>query len=326
MEKMEMNFHFSSEVKKNILDFLNLILFCILSGVLLSFFGRYHWFFNLFDQFWSFYLIISIVLALIFVYLKKNIQIVLSLLVIIICVSIFYKLKSHSPRALESSFKIYYHNINSSNSSLEELSKNIKNSNAEIVMLVEATPEVEHVLTHNLGDYFNKYSLSRDDNFGFLILSKSNFKLEEVHERDGIPVYVKFFIDKYNMKAYLLHLPPPLWREAWRTQKEILALIANEINKNKNQSFLILGDLNMTTSSSPFQDFYRQLDSNFYSQELFLQGTWPSFMPGVLSLPIDHVLSNINFETKIGPAVGSDHKSIVVRIDAISNFKHKKAQ
>ena len=81
----------------------------------------------------------------------------------------------------------------------------------------------------------------------------------------------------------------------------------------------------MTTSSSLFQDFYRQLNHKFYSQELFSSGTWPSFMPGVLRLPIDHVLSNINFETKIGPAVGSDHKSIVVRIDAISKLEQNKA-
>jgi endonuclease/exonuclease/phosphatase (EEP) superfamily protein YafD len=137
---------------------------------------------------------------------------------------------------------------------------------------------------------------------------------------------VKIFVEKYNMKIYFLHLPPPLWREAWETQKETLDLISKEINRNKNQSFLILGDLNMTTSSSLFQDFYRQLNPKCYSQELFSSGTWPSFMPGVLRLPIDHALSNINFETKIGFAAGSDHKSIVVRIDAISKFEQKKAQ
>ncbi|MBP9681343.1 MAG: endonuclease/exonuclease/phosphatase family protein [Bacteriovorax sp.] len=319
-----MSFQFSSEAKKIIRDSLDFILFCVLSGVLLSFFGRYYWFFNLFDQFWSFYLIFSIFLVLISLYLKKNIQFIFSSLVFIICVCIFYKLKNHSPGTIESSFKVYYHNINSSNSSLDELSKNIKNSNAEIAMLVEATPEIEHVLTHDLGFYVNRYSLARDDNFGFLILSKINFKLEEIHERDGVPVYVKLFFEKYNMKIYLLHLPPPLWEEAWKTQRETLTLIANEINQNKNQSFLILGDLNMTTSSSPFQDFYRKLDSDFYSQDFFLQGTWPSFLPEYFSLPIDHVLSNRNFEMKIGLAAGSDHKSILVRIDGASILGEKK--
>lgn len=192
--------------------------------------------------------------------------------------------------------------------------------------MVEATPEIENILIRHLDDYSNHFSLVRDDNVGFLILSKIKFKLEEIHESIGIPVYVKFFVEKYNLKIYLLHLPPPLWREAWETQKETLALIAKEINRNRNLSFLILGDFNMATSSSQFQDFYRQLDPEFYSQELFYQGTWPSFLPGCLSLPIDHVLSNINFETEIGFAAGSDHKSIVVRIDAISKFAQKKAR
>ena len=80
----------------------------------------------------------------------------------------------------------------------------------------------------------------------------------------------------------------------------------------------------MTTSSSPFQDFYRKLDSDFYSQDFFLQGTWPSFLPEYFSLPIDHVLSNRNFEMKIGLAAGSGHKSILVRIDGASILGEKK--
>lgn len=308
-----MNFHFSSQAKKNIFEFLNLTLFLISGGVLISFLGRYHWFFNLFDQFWSFYLFVSIVLALFFMFLRKNVQTFLSLFIFIICSAVFYKIDRHSYLKVDSSFKIYYHNINSSNSSLTELSYNIKKADTEIATLVEVTPEIENVIVRDLVDYSNRFSLARDDNFGFLILSKINFKLEEIYERIGIPVYVKIFVKKYNLKIYLLHLPPPLWREAWETQKEALALIVTEINRNKNQSFLILGDLNMTTSSSQFQDFYRQLNPKFYSQELFFKGTWPSFFPGYLSLPIDHVLSNRNFEMEIGPSAGSDHRSIVVK-------------
>ncbi|MDD4975421.1 MAG: endonuclease/exonuclease/phosphatase family protein [Bacteriovorax sp.] len=314
-----MNFYFSSQVKKNILDFLDLTLFLTSGGVLISFLGRYHWFFNLFDQFWSFYLFVSIVLALFFIFLRKKVQTFLSVFVLITCCAVFYKIDRYSDLKFHSSYKIYYHNINSSNSSLVELSYNIKKTNTEIVTLVEATPEIENVIVRNLVDYSNRFSLARDDNFGFLILSKINFKLEEVYERIGIPVYIKFFVKKYNFRIYLLHLPPPLWREAWETQKEALSLIANEINRNKNQSFIILGDLNMTNSSSQFQDFYRQLNPKFYSQELFSQGTWPSFVPRYISLPIDHVLSNRNFEMEIGPSAGSDHRSIIVKISAFTH-------
>ena len=315
-----MNFHFSNQAKKNIYDFSNLVLFLISGAALLSFLGRYHWFFNLFDQFWSFYLLVSVSLGVIFLFLKFTLQILLSIFISIICIFVFYKIDSHSGYKINSSSTIYYQNVNSSNSSFAELSQNIKKSDAEIVTLVEATPEIENGVTRNLSEYSNKYSLVRDDNFGFLLLSKIKFNLEEIHESTGIPVYVKIFVEKYNLKIYLLHLPPPLWKDAWETQKATLNLISNEINKSKNQSFLILGDLNMTTSSSLFQDFYRKLNHKFYSQELFSSGTWPSFMPRPLRLPIDHVLSNRNFETQIGPAVGSDHKSIVIKINGIPKF------
>lgn len=321
-----MNFLFSREANKNFLDFLDLILFCVLTSVVLTFLRSYHWFFNLFDQLWSFHLIVSVFLVFLFVCLRKKIQVAFSMLVFIISSFVFYHVKWNSPKVIDTGFKIYYHNINSSNSSIEELSKNIRNSRAEIVALVEVTPENEQVLLHKHSEYPVKYSLARDDNFGFLILGKINFNLEEVHESYEIPVYIKLFVEKHNVKIYLLHLPPPLWRDAWEMQKEALSLIASEINKNKNQSYLIFGDLNMTSSSSTFVDFYRQLGPSFYFQELFFQGTWPSFLPTFLRLPIDHVLSNRNFEINIGHAAGSDHKSIVIDIDEISHLSQEMAQ
>lgn len=313
-----MNFIFSSQAKKNLWEFLDLTLLLLSVGLSISLLARYHWFFNLFDQFWTFYLILSIILLLVFLIFKKKAHALISLFLLIACAAVFYKIDLNpSLGSFNSNFKIYYHNINSSNSSLEELSRNIEKTNADIVALVEVTPEIEKIITHNLSDYSNRFSLPRDDNFGFLILSKTNFKVEEIHEYMGIPIYVKIFIEKHNIKMFLLHLPPPLWREAWVTQKEVLALIAKEINKSNNQTFFIIGDFNMTTTSAQYQDFYKQLESKFFSQDGFFQGTWPSFMPGFLSLPIDHVLSNRKFEMKIDHPSGSDHKSIIVRIGAI---------
>jgi endonuclease/exonuclease/phosphatase (EEP) superfamily protein YafD len=313
-----MNLHFKSQAKIFLLDFCNMVLFFVLCSVLLSFLAHFHWFFNLFDQFWPIYLTLSFLLILIFVFFKKQPQVILSLIVFFICLAVVYKKNTHKFVKIASGYKIYYQNINSSNSSLVELSKKIRGSAAEFVTLVESTPEIERLIKTSLKDYTQILSLSRDDNFGFLILSKTKIKLEEVHERSEIPIYVKFFIEKYNMTIYLLHLPPPLWKEAWEIQKETLALILKEINTNKKQSFLILGDLNMTTLSSQFQDFYTLLNPEFSSQELNSLGTWPSFMPKFLSLPIDHVLSNRNFEMEIGPAVGSDHRSIIIKMDAFT--------
>lgn len=299
-----MIFPFSSLVKKNILKFLDLIVALLLGGVALSFLARYHWFFNLFDQFWFLYLILSIALALAFLVLKKIMRSLLALFLCLVCILVFYKINMNPYlHRVNSSFKIYY--------------QNIKKSNAKIAALVEVTPDIEKVLTRNLSDYKNYTSRTRDDNYGFLILSKIDFKLEETYESMGIPVYVKIFIEKENIEMYLLHLPPPLWREAFEIQKEALAVIAKEIHKNQNKSFLIIGDLNMATYSSLFQDFYKQLNSSFYSQGLFSEGSWPSFMPEFLRLPIDHVLSNRQFEIKIGQPSGSDHKSIIVKIGAI---------
>jgi endonuclease/exonuclease/phosphatase (EEP) superfamily protein YafD len=308
-----MSFHFFDPPKKNIAECFDFLLFAVSATIATSFFARYHWLFNLTDHLWSLYFIILLFASVFFLVSKKYFKLFFTLFLFFVCLFVILRNPEHeAPREMNSNIKVYYHNINVDNSSLDELSVALKKMDPLVIVLVEVTPESEEKLRHNLPNYSNTYSLSRDDNFGFLILSKIKFNIEDLYERDGVPFYIKFFIAEYGIEFFSLHLPPPLWEEALEIQREALKKISNEISKDR--SYIILGDMNMTSWSSIFQDFRKHLRPGFYSMSAFSNGTWPSFLPSYFSLPIDHVLSNREFRTEIGSALGSDHKSIIINL------------
>ena len=250
-----------------------------------------------------------------FLFSKLFIKSFFSSVLFFVCLVVLYHSKTnHVADVTEAKIKIYYHNVNSSNSSLEGLADNILKSKADIICLVEVSPDIDIFLRKKLSNYSHTYSIPRNDNFGFSIFSKHKFNMHYVHEAQGIPVYVKLYFESINIKFYLIHLPPPLWKEAWVTQEETLSLITNEINKNRMLPFLVVGDMNMTPSSSIFLDFYKKLQPKYDSGKNFFLGTWPSFLPKYFSLPIDHVFSDERFDIEQGSSAGSDHRSFIIRM------------
>jgi endonuclease/exonuclease/phosphatase (EEP) superfamily protein YafD len=307
---------FKNQAKNDIADFSYFLLLAITTSIIAAFFSRYHWFFNLFDHLWIYYLFTSLITSALFIFLKFYLKSFFSLAILFICMFVLFKTKpdTASPN-LKKKFTLYYHNINSANSSLNNLANTIINSKADIICLVEVTPLIDVFLQEKFKNYPHNYSIPRNDNFGFLISSIQKINILQVYEREGIPIFIKFSLENNNLKIYLVHLPPPLWREAFETQRETLDLITADIHKNKTESYIIVGDLNMTPESSIFEDFYNQLSPQYYIGKTFNQGTWPSFMPPFLRLQLDHVLSNQKFSMAIGPASGSDHKSLIVKMN-----------
>lgn len=234
----------------------------------------------------------------------------------IICILVLYRsIQDKAADNFQPNLTMYYHNINSTNNSLPNLADTIIKSKVDVIGLVEVSPEINLFLTNQLSNYHHNFSLPRNDNFGFSIFSKDKITILQVFMEDGYPIFIKFHIGNNNINIYLMHLPPPLWRGAIKAQKETLALITDDINKNKTVPYLIIGDLNMSPESALFQDFYKKIHPPYYTNNILTQGTWPSFMPFFLRLQLDHVLSNKRFKKEVGVSAGSDHQSLLIKLN-----------
>ena len=68
---------------------------------------------------------------------------------------------------------------------------------------------------------------------------------------------------------------------------------------NSNKNLIIMGDLNMTTTSKRFTNFLKDTNLYTYASYKHPTSTWPTFLPGFLGIQIDHVLFSKNFNERI---------------------------
>lgn len=96
---------------------------------------------------------------------------------------------------------------------------------------------------------------------------------------------------------------------------ELAALIAEMYGPT-----ILIGDLNMTSWSPAFGDLIRRTRLRDSRHGLGIQPTWPSFLPKVFRIPLDHCLVSPAVrvvDRRIGPHIGSDHLPILIDMAAI---------
>ena len=84
---------------------------------------------------------------------------------------------------------------------------------------------------------------------------------------------------------------------------------------NNNRNLILMGDLNMTTTSKRFTNFLKETNLYTYISYKHPTFTWPTIMPSYFGIQIDHVLFSKNFKVirkKTTKHFGSDHRPLIV--------------
>ena len=84
---------------------------------------------------------------------------------------------------------------------------------------------------------------------------------------------------------------------------------------NTNQNLILMGDLNMTTTSKRFTNFLKETNLYTYTSYKHPTFTWPTIMSSYFGIQIDHVLFSKNFKMirkKTTKHFGSDHRPLIV--------------
>ena len=79
---------------------------------------------------------------------------------------------------------------------------------------------------------------------------------------------------------------------------------------------VVLGDFNATPWNDAFQAMRRECGLSAGSTRWWLP-SWPDPLPGLLRVPIDHVLVGGDLtvvEARLGPSIGSDHRPVLATI------------
>lgn len=201
------------------------------------------------------------------------------------------------------------------NENFEDIKSLILSEKIDILQFQEVSPQMNKKI-RSLKSIF-PYNTGLDkslDLFDSIILSKYpllNTKIGKHHL-----VQTNFILNEKKISILGIHLYPQEYQVNLNYALQQTNYLKKTVN-NINTNLILLGDLNMTSSSKRFTNFLK--DTNLYTYSSFknITSTWPTYLPNYLGIQIDHVLFTKNFRLiskKIANNFGSDHRALIVEL------------
>lgn len=211
----------------------------------------------------------------------------------------------------ESTKRLVVYNMNAGNFETDVISREINRLNPDFVILIE---------TH-FGNRFKTYDydwqqhrLEVLDLTMYGIAMYSRFPFQGVVKRDReTPPYIVSEIklpSGENLKLVAAHAIVPLSANGFERRSRQMDLFASETSSDAAPTILA-GDFNLTPWSNIFGEFISSSGLSDAMQGFGVGNTWPSYLPWIFRIPIDHIFVNSGVSVmniQVGPSLGSDHQ------------------
>lgn len=263
-------------------------------------FEKYIFYAHLFVHFQFQYFVIVLICSLALFLFKKKYQ---SILGFFYCgvLYFFYLHRIILFPTIPDNVDIVFLNSQYDSTHVESTFEVIQEINPQIVGLVESSP----LLVEKITAVKNEPVLNhRAYASSCTIFSENPVKEQKILGKNHLPICIVSF-ETFDLITVHPHRP---------MNREILAenlVFFDELHKiiqdyeEAGRKFIVVGDFNSTYYSSYFRERFGQYDQKIFS-------TWMVGTP--LSLPIDHVLTNIKVQVARSSPVGSDHRALLVDI------------
>ena len=179
-------------------------------------------------------------------------------------------------------------------SNFENIREMILSENPDVIQFQEISPKMLNEIK-SLKSVF-PYSTNLDkplDIFDSVILSKHPLINSRTEDNKAVLTTLNLNETKINLVG--IHLLLGGTQEHFNLalgQMDYLKTLINDINEN----VILIGDLNMTSTSRRFSKFLRE--TNLYTVTSYIKptSTWPAFLPNFLGIQLEHVLFSDNFK------------------------------
>ena len=304
--------------KKGNILFLFFLIVCFFSRLNLQFF-----FIDIFSHLGFQILIGGVLLFCILLFLKRFWACVICVLVCIIFTTDILLSCNHCNAALKDksqiqnklrliSFNISYENPVENFKNIREM---ILSEKPDIVQFQEFSPQMQDKIKtlRSIFPYSTELNKPKGP-YDSLILSKhplTNTKVEDNHV-----VITNLILNKTEISIVGIHLLTGGTKKNFNNGLQQISYLKTIVN-NTNKNLILLGDLNMTSTSKRFAKFLKETNLYTYTSYKNITSTWPAFIPNFLGIQIDHILFSNNFkmvDKKTSNSFGSVHRPLIVEL------------
>ncbi|MCB0188689.1 MAG: endonuclease/exonuclease/phosphatase family protein [Caldilineaceae bacterium] len=222
----------------------------------------------------------------------------------------------------ESTFTLVHLNTDQGAATLSPL----LTTGADLLLLQEVTPALAATLPQTLPDYTIIQSHPLTNTHGSATLLRKGSSLSVVGtETILLPAYAtrplltaQLELHGHRIRLLNFHLtrPDDAWRDGFQQVELTTAAAWSRTRQQAERTEVIIaGDFNVTPWSTRFVRLLQTGDLQDSLRGFGLQNSWPTDLPLVAGIPIDHALHSagmVTLDRKILPTTGSDHAALLV--------------
>lgn len=208
-------------------------------------------------------------------------------------------------------------NVLGDNTKYEALSTVVEAESPDVVVLQEFTEEWQTHTQALSSVYLHHITAPRAGGSGMALFSRYPLEDVEVLTLDAsshLAIFVKVNVGGRKLTILSLHPPTPVRPDKFASRNEQFVRGASIMNSTSGAKMLI-GDLNTTMWSPYFMDLLREAKLRDARIGFGLQPSWPTTLPKIFQLPIDHCLVGdevVVKDLKTGGYTGSDHSPLLL--------------
>lgn len=302
---------------------LSIILFGIAFASVIPHLFPNYWLTDIFSHFKLQYIILLLIFLLpgAFFMIRKRMFPIALILILLVWNSWFiipmYLPSSEKAEIGTSSFSILSMNLLASNTNYSEALELIREIDADVVMLLELSPQWEKQMQILELEYPFQQMYPQTNNFGIGILSKIPMVSTVTDFGKGFPPSILSQIELSGRPLSILatHPVPPVNQEKFFFRNNQLKEIA-KLSKSQKGNLILVGDFNTSSYSTHFKELLEKGYLNDSRKGFGIASTWPTEY-FIMRTTLDHFLLKGNLQVvkrTTERSIGSDHLPIYMEV------------
>jgi endonuclease/exonuclease/phosphatase (EEP) superfamily protein YafD len=300
--------------------------FVALIGTVLGFFGRWHWFLDLFAHFRGQYFAALAAAGLLLAWARHPraaaAMLTGSALNGLVLAPLFLPPPPVSSAAADDPpLRLVAYNVLYGNHRQAPTLEWLRTAGADIVFLCEVTPDWSAALRSLKDVYPHQHHHPQAGPFGCALLSRhpwTHLEEKQFGPFEAPSLAVRLPWQGREILVLGMHPTPPNGRLGSSFRNSALAEAADFLAAHPVRTQVLAGDLNATPWSRPLRALLARTGLEDSARGHGWQPTWNVRSP-LFQIPIDHVLVSPDLRVParvIGPDLGSDHRAVTVELRA----------